>query len=123
MKRFLRYGLVGAVATATHYALLVLWVEALRWPAPLGSGVGAVVGAQVAFFGNRGWTFGHQGPLAPAWARFQGTALLGAVVGMGVVAAALALGWHYLVGQVLATLVGLVLTFLVNRAWTFRHGR
>ena len=120
IKSFLRYGFIGAIATATHYSVLILCVEALNWPAFIGSGIGAVVGAQVAFFGNRQFTFDHRGPLGPAWLKFQGTALLGAIVGMAVVAAAVQAGWHYLLGQVLATLTSLVLTFAVNRAWTFR---
>jgi len=120
IRSFLRYGLIGGVATAVHYAVLVLCVEVFKWPAFIGSGTGAVVGAQVAFFGNRHFTFAHRGALSPAWAKFQGTALLGALVGMAVVALAVHAGWHYLVGQGLATLVGLVLTFAVNRAWTFR---
>lgn len=120
MRHFVRYTLVGGVATAVHYALLVALVERLAWPAWLGSGVGAAAGAQVAFFGNRWFTFGHRGPLVPAWLRFHGTALAGAVLGMLIVAGAVRAGWHYLLGQVLATLAGLLLTFAVNRAWTFR---
>ena len=120
MQRFFRYTLVGAIATAVHYGLLAIAVELLNWPAYLGSGFGAVVGAQVAFFGNRGFTFGHAGDLAPAWLKFQGTALFGAVVGMVVVGAGVALGLHYLAAQVLATLLSLLLTFAINRAWTFR---
>ena len=120
IKSFLRYGFIGAIATASHYAVLILCVEVFQWPAYIGSGVGAVVGAQVAFFGNRHFTFQHRGALTPAWIKFQGTALLGALVGMAIVVAAVHAGWHYLVGQMLATLTGLVLTFLINRAWTFR---
>jgi len=45
-KQFLRYASVGAVATAVHYAMLVLAVEAFGWPAFMASGFGAVVGAQ-----------------------------------------------------------------------------
>jgi putative flippase GtrA len=121
IKSFFRYGLVGGVATAAHYLVLVICVEAFGWPAFIGSGVGAVVGAHVAFFGNRRFTFSHDGALGPAWLKFQGTALLGALVGMAIVAASVQAGWHYLLGQVLATLTSLVLTFAVNRAWTFRH--
>jgi putative flippase GtrA len=95
-------------------------VELWGWPAFIGSGAGAIVGAQVAFFGNRHFTFDHRGALGPAWVKFQWTALLGALVGMVVVAAAVQAGWHYLLGQVLATLISLVLTFAVNRVWTFR---
>jgi len=120
MRRLARYTLVGAVATAVHYALLAAVVEWAHWPAFLGSGLGAVVGAQVAFFGNRGFTFGHGGDLAPAWVKFMGTAIVGAVFGMLVVAAGVQLGLHYLLAQMLATALALVLTFLINRAWTFR---
>ena len=117
MRRFIRYGTVGALATATHYALLVLVVEAFGWPAWLGSGLGAVVGAQVAYAGNRRWTFAHRGRLAASWPRFQ--ALLGALAGMAIVAAGVRLGLHYLLAQVVATAAGLLLTFAVNRRWTF----
>ena len=120
MQRFLRYGFIGGLATACHYAVLVAGVEAFGWPAYASSGVGAVVGAQLAFFGNRQFTFTHEGALGPAWLKFQGTALLGALVGMAIVASTVQMGWHYLVGQVLATLASLVLTFAVNHAWTFR---
>jgi putative flippase GtrA len=119
MRRFIRYGTVGAVATATHYAVLVLVVEVLGWPAWLGSGFGAVVGAQVAYAGNRRYTFAHRGRIATSWLRFQGTALLGALAGMAIVAAGVRLGLYYLAAQVLATGAGLLLTYLVNRRWTF----
>lgn len=114
-----RYGVVGVAATAAHWALLVVLVEAAGVAAWLASGVGAVLGAQVAFFGNRRYTFGHRGPVAPAWWRFMGTALFGAALGMVLVAAGVALGLHYLLAQAVATLVSMLLTFALNRGWTF----
>ena len=119
MNRFLRYALVGAVATAVHYGVLALCVEWRQWPAALASGFGALVGAQVAFFGNRWFTFDRRGALGASWVRFHVTAGLGALQGMLVVWAGVAAGWHYLLAQVLATIIGLVLTFLINRRWTF----
>ena len=115
----LRYAGVGAAATLAHYALLAAWVEGVHGAAWIGSGLGATLGAQLAFFGNRAWTFAHRGALAPAWWRFMGTALLGAGFGMAVVAAGVALGGHYLLAQALATGLGLLLTFAINRRWTF----
>lgn len=116
---FWRYALVGAVATAAHWSLMALLVEAGALAPWWASGAGAVLGAQVAFVGNRHFTFAHVGAWWPAWWRFMGTAALGALVGMGVVAAGVAFGLHYLLAQALATLGVLVLTFLVNRGWTF----
>ena len=120
MRRFFRYGSVGAVATAVHYLVLVLGVELAGWPAYLGAGAGAVVGAQLAYAGNRWFTFGHRGAMRASWPRFQATALLGALLGMAIVGAGVRLGLHYLVAQVVATLASLLLTFAINRHWTFR---
>jgi putative flippase GtrA len=120
MRRLLRYTVVGAVATAAHYLLLVICVEAFAWPAWLASGAGAVLGAQVAYLGNRRFTFAYRGGYGASWSRFQLTAIAGALQGMALVGAAVAFGMHYLAAQVLATLAGLALTFAINRAWTFR---
>lgn len=118
-----RYTAVGAVATAVHWSLVVALVEVAAVPAWLASGAGAVVGAQLGFFGNRRFTFGHVGAVAPAWRRFMATALLGAVLGMAIVALGVRLGLHYLLAQALATSAMLLLTFAVNRGWTFADKR
>jgi len=120
---FVRYLAVGVLATAAHWALLALLVETGAAPAWLGSGAGAALGAQVAFFGNRRFTFAHDGALWPAWWRFIGTAFAGALLGMAIVAGGVALGWHYLLAQALATSTVAVATFLVNRGWTFARRR
>ena len=115
----LRYAAVGALATVAHYALLWCLVEHAHWWPALAAGAGAALGAQVGFIGNRWFTFGHRGPWLAAWWRFQLTALLGGVSSVAVVAAGVALGLHYLLAQAAATLGVLVLTYWINRRWTF----
>ena len=119
MKALARYAAVGVAATAAHWATLAVLVEAAGVAAWLGSGAGALVGAQLAFFGNRGFTFGHGGARWPAWWRFMATAAAGGALGMAIVATGVALGLHYLAAQALATLVVMLLTFAVNRRWSF----
>lgn len=119
MTRFLRYAGVGVVATAAHFSVLSACVELAGWPAWFGSGFGATVGAQVAFTGNRWVTFRHRGQWLPAWLRFQVTAIAGTLFGMAVVATGVRLGLHYLAAQAAATLLSLLLTFAINRRWTF----
>jgi putative flippase GtrA len=119
-RQFIRYAAVGACATAAHYTLLVACVELWAWPAVVASGLGAVLGAQVAYVGNRWFTFAHQGAVTASWPKFQATALIGALLGMGMVALGVRWGLHYVVAQVVATLTTLVLSYAVNRVWTFR---
>ena len=115
----LRYAAVGALATVAHYALLWVLVEHGHWWPALAAGAGAALGAQVGFVGNRWFTFQHRGPGLPAWWRFQLTALLGGVTSVAVVAAGVGLGLHYLLAQAGATVLVLVLTYLINRRWAF----
>jgi putative flippase GtrA len=121
VKRLARYAAVGGAATAAHYALLMLAVEAGHWPAWLASGAGALLGAQIAFWANRHYTFDHRGPWLPAWWRFHLTAGAGALLGMGLVAAGVHLGLHYLLAQAGATLLVMLAGFAANRAWAFRR--
>ena len=116
---WLRYVGVGGLATAAHYVLLAALVEGAGWPAPWAAGAGAALGAQLAFVGNRRYTFGHPGPWWPAWWRFQITALLGGITSVGVVALGVWLGAHYLLAQAVATALVLVLTYGINRRWAF----
>ncbi len=119
MRHFIRYTTVGAIATALHYLLLIACVEWGRWPAFIASGFGAVVGAQVAYAGNRWFTFAHTGAVRASWPRFQAAALIGALLGMAVVALGVRFSVHYVLAQIAATLLSLVLTFAINRVWTF----
>lgn len=119
MQRLSRYIAVGAVATSFHYAALIVLVENAGWPAFASAGAGAVLGAQVAFIGNRWFTFRHRGPLGDSWLRFQLTGAIGAALGMAIVACAVRLGIHYVIGQIVSTVFALLLTYAVNRRWAF----
>lgn len=116
---FVRYVVVGCAATAMHYLLLVTLVEWANWPAPAAALAGAMFGAQVGFFANRRFTFDHQGPTLPAWWRFQATAVIGGLVSAVCVAVGERMGLHYLLAQVVGTLIALLLTYAINRRWSF----
>ena len=47
------------------------------------------------------------------------TALVGAALSFALVAGGTRLGVHYLLAQIAATLVTLVVTFEINRRWSF----
>ncbi len=118
-KRFLQYAAVGAAATAVHYAILVGLVEGDLLAPQRAAALGAWVGAQVAFAGNSAFTFRGAGATVGAWLRFQVTALVGAVLSFALVALGVRIGLHYLLAQIVATAINLIVTFEVNRRWSF----
>ena len=120
MRQLFRYVSVGAVATAAHYAILVACVQWAHWPAWLASGYGAAIGAQVAYLGNRWFTFAYRAGIGASWLRFQVLALAGALLGMAIVAVAVRGGLYYVLAQMVATGIVMLLTFVLNRIWTFR---
>ncbi|KQQ46359.1 hypothetical protein ASF61_18350 [Duganella sp. Leaf126] len=119
--RFVRYALVGAVGTLAHYAVLFITVS-LHWLAPVAASVtGAVVGAIVNYFLNARYTF-KRASSGQSMLRFAATAAFGAVLN-GVLMQLLTTvaGLHYLLAQLAATAVVLLLTYTINLLWTFRQ--
>ena len=117
---FVRYTLVGTVATGAHYAVLVTLVEVLRLPPAHASALGALCGATVAYLANRRFTFSSTARHRQVLPRFLLIAALGAALnGLMVWVGTSVLGWHYVVAQGVVTAAVLILTYSLNREWTF----
>jgi len=119
--QFVKFGIVGVSNTVLAFAIYTVLLKVFGVWYLGASAIGFVVGAINGFLLNRRWTFaGHVGDsLTPVrWGVVQGCGL------------ALNEGLLYLfvdgveieklLGQACATAIVTVLTFLVNRAWTFR---
>lgn len=115
-----RYASVGAIATAGHCALLIMLVETIRLqPGPCAA-LGSLLGALVAYLGNRRFTFLTRAPHLRAAPRFLAVAALGAALnGLIVWAGVSVIGLHYLLAQAFATCIVLFITYWLNRVWTF----
>ena len=119
--QFFWFVVAGGIATAVHYAVLVSLVELLGYFAAPSAAVGTLCGAVVSYLLNRHMAFaassaGH----TQALPRFVAIALLGALLnGVLVWLGVNLLGWHYLLAQLLATLLVMGLTFQLHRVWTF----
>jgi putative flippase GtrA len=120
--QFLKFGIVGVSNTLITFVIYTLLLKVFGVWYIAASAIGFIVGAVNGFLLNRRWTFaGHVGDaLTPVrWAVVQSG-------GLGVNLGLLYLLVHdadldELVAQALATVVVTVSTFLINRAWTFRH--
>lgn len=118
---FIRYAITGGAATAVHYSILIFLVEVLHLQPAIPAAIGALCGALVAYVGNHKFTFNSSASHGVALPRFMLIAAMGAALnGLIVWTATAFLGWHYIIGQLLATLLVLLITYQINRSWTFQ---
>lgn len=120
--QFVKFGIVGISNTLLMFAVFTLLLKVFGVWYIAASAIGWSVGAVNGFLLNRRWTFaGHVGDSRTPvrWAVVQSC-------GLGVNLGLLYIFVHdakldELLGQAFATVFVTVSTFLVNRAWTFRH--
>jgi putative flippase GtrA len=121
MIQFVKFGIVGVSNTLLFFAVYTLLLKGFDVWYLAASGIGFVVGAINGFLLNRRWTFsGHVGDaLTPVrWGVVQTGGLL---LNLGLVATFVSgLGMDELVGQAVAIAIVFIVTFIANRAWTFR---
>jgi len=118
--QFVKFGIVGVSNTLIAFAVYTLLLKVFGVWYVAASGIGFALGAVNGFMWNRAWTFrGHVGDaLTPVrWFVVQSCGLL---VDLGLVYLLVdGAGLGKLVGQALTTVIVTVITFFVNRAWTF----
>ncbi|MBL8419785.1 MAG: GtrA family protein [Dechloromonas sp.] len=121
--QFMRFAGVGVVAMAIQYSILIALVHQASVRAPYASSVGFLLSAFANYFLNYRFTFRSDQPHAPAIAKFFSVAAVGLVLNHAVMA--IATDWfafHYLLAQIVATVLVLLWNFSVSRLWTFRAG-
>ena len=119
--QFFWFVVAGGIATAVHYAVLMALVELLDFSAAPSAAMGTLCGAVVSYLLNRHMAFASSSAArAQALPRFIVIAVLGALLNGALVWLGVhTLGWHYLLAQLLATLLVMGLTFQLHRIWTF----
>jgi putative flippase GtrA len=119
--QFIKFGLVGVSNTVIAFGIYTVLLKAFGVWYIAASGIGFAVGAVNGFLLNRSWTFrGHAGGSNAAlrWMVVQGCGLM---INLGLVYLLVSHGgMDKLSGQAIATAIVVVLTFFVNRRWTFR---
>ncbi|MBT8154360.1 GtrA family protein [Epibacterium ulvae] len=121
LRQFITFFGVGAIATACHYVVLFALVEGAEVLPVKASLCGGLVGAIVSYALNRTYTFqstSQHRKTAPKFFLIAGLAVVLNTALMGVLT--LSAGLPYPVAQVLTTAALIVVTFGLNRVWSFR---
>ncbi len=119
-KQFIKYCTAGGFSTMVHYMVFLLVIKTLPWPAWQATLVGATIGALTAYILNYRYTFLSKIAHTRILPKFLITAGLGVIM-QTLIVAGLSQHWHlhYILAQIIATSFGLILTFIINRFWTF----
>jgi putative flippase GtrA len=120
VRDFLRFAMVGALATAVHYSVLLAMTELGGANPVIATICGFFVGAVVSYVLNRRYTFANKPAFSRGLAKFLLVIGIGAVINAGIVAAFVESGIHYMTGQVIATGIVLIWNFGAARIFVFR---
>lgn len=115
---FSRYSISGIFATTIHYIIFFIMIHLFFWVPWHATLLSASAGAVAAYFLNYRFTFksakGHLGVLP----KFLIVSVL-VVVYQALIVAILCHYFHYLIAQLFATSLGLIVSFILNKSWTF----
>lgn len=121
LSTFIKYCGVGGIATAFHYILFIALVKQLGWQPWLATLMAASVGAIIAYMLNYRFTFISNIAYIKSAPKFAVAAIIGIIFQTLIM---LLLNtqwqWHYVLAQIIATFISLILTFVINNYWTFR---
>ncbi len=118
-QQLLRFLLVGGMATAIQFLLLALFVELRLLPEVAASATAYGFAAAANYLANYYLTFNSRRSHWQTLPRFLITATLGLGINTLVFAAAFHLLGYYLIAQVIATGVTLVVNFLLHKFWIY----
>lgn len=117
--QFVKFASVGALGTALHYAVLIFLVSILDAAPWFGAVLGAISGALLNYFMNQRYTFGNRNSHARAFPRFVLATALTTFANGAIVKLLVDETLHYLISQVIATSVILVLNYFASRFWIY----
>jgi putative flippase GtrA len=119
-KQFVKYTMVGGLGTAVHYCVLVMVYEGWKVDVLVSTTIGAIVGAVLNYVLNYFFTFKSKKRHGKTFIRFFIVALIGLLLNYIVIASLpMFVTWHYLLSQVVATSVVLIVGYFFNKFWTF----
>jgi putative flippase GtrA len=119
--RFLRFTVVGAIATVIQFSILVALVELAHANKLVANAVGFVFAATANYLMNRYFTFaGTQSHMGRGMLKFAVTSLIGRGINTIIFQALMSFGLWYVFAWVLATGLTLIWNYSAARLIVFR---
>lgn len=124
MRQFSTYLVVGLLNTAWGYALIFGFMYGLGWSPEASNVAGYAIGLVTSYLLNRTFTFRSRDTKLPEFARFLAIFAVAYLANLAALALLVRVaGVHAGLSQVLAGVVYVTLSYLLNRSLVFRGAR
>jgi putative flippase GtrA len=121
LRLVLRYGISGAFAALVYFTAVMALVEGAGIAPVFAASLATVAVIVTSYLVNRFWVFSTNRSHASAFLRFATASGFGIGLNTGLMYLAVdVLGWRYLAGVALATVVLPPINFAINYLWCFR---
>jgi putative flippase GtrA len=119
MKLFAKFFLVGGFATCLQYILMIVFIELFWVPEVLASALAYAISAIANYLANYHLTFKSQQKHILAFSKFIFVASFALAINTLLFFLVFSIGVHYLLAQIVATLVTLIINFLAHKFWIY----
>jgi dolichol-phosphate mannosyltransferase len=120
---FIKFSLVGASNTLIHLAILYILTEYLGFYYLLASFIGFVIAVTNSFILNTLWTFKKdiKEKVGFRYSKFFTISVIAALINISLLYIITEyFGIWYILSQIIATSVSLIVNFIGNKIWTFK---
>lgn len=119
--RWIRFGIMGAIATVTYYLLGIFFVPVLGLPLLAGNTLAFVISFIISYLGHLKWTFRSQAAHMAALPRFAATQGIALVFNSIIVEGCNRASIPYEISMLIAISAVPVITYLILKFWVFRE--
>ena len=120
MKLFGKFALIGGLAAILQYSLLIVFVEWFSIDEVASSALAYCSSAVANYLANYHLTFKSQAQHTQTFPKFVVLVASALAVNTLIFFVVHRMGAHYLVAQLVATLITLIINFLAHKLWIYR---
>ena len=120
--QFMRFGLVGILATLCHMGSLVILVEFLNYQPLAASTIGFVFAVIVSYILNSRFTFMAKGSHVLLFSKYLIVCMTGLAINTSIMFLTVSiLDWWYITGQLISLTIVPAINFTLNKYWAFKN--
>lgn len=118
--KFIKYSIVGCLSVLIYFLSVFVLVELFDKGPIFASTLSFIIMTYISFLLNKKYTFGNNFSYNQLW-RFLVVSAIGFTLNFGIMYLVVnILSLHYVIGELITTLIIPIINFILNNYWTFK---